>query len=163
DWLRRNAATLTNATARDETCAVPQELAHQLASQGLIGLQLDPVYGGLGLGNLDAARVLEQLAAIDFSTSIVVALNNYLGLQAILEMRLGIGAVCIGGMKRCAQLVSRDRIYQPQRNGKATPNPVILSRLGSAAARVTALECLVHGIARATDAGLSVPAEGFAA
>jgi acyl carrier protein len=39
----------------------------------------------------------------------------------------------------------------------------VLSRLSSAAARVTALECLVHAIARATDRGESVPPEGFAA
>jgi len=299
-WLRSHASELAEVSAEKDSRRLSPRLAGVLAAQGLLGLQVEVKHGGLGLGHLDSARVLEQLAAVDFSLALKVAANACLGVQPIakyasvphkalllsklahgqefvafafdemehaavaasegrvrmtgedpwrlfgtrevnstshnpslintvahhdeppgstalvversaagltvvdraevpgtlgisrttisfdgvavardnllgsfgsggdvvreatLHMRLAVGAACIGAMKRCAQLVSRDNPYRSL-NGKATPNPVILSRLSSAAARVTALECLVHSIARATDAGESVPAEGFAA
>jgi acyl carrier protein len=77
--------------------------------------------------------------------------------------RLAIGAACIGGMKRCAQSVGRDGSYHGAIDGKLTPNPVTLARLGSITASITALECLVNRIAQALDAGYNVPAEAFAA
>jgi acyl-CoA synthetase (AMP-forming)/AMP-acid ligase II/alkylation response protein AidB-like acyl-CoA dehydrogenase/acyl carrier protein len=299
DWLRRNAAELTESYSDEERHELSPAFASVLAAQGLFGMQVETKYGGLELGHFDTARVLEQLAAVDFSLALLIGANTYLGVQPIakhataqnkamllsrlaqghdfaafafdereqgpqssddplrltgeepwrlfgsrdfnstsrtpslinavahhdeppgssafvvarvaegvhlvdggdatdtigfsrstitfdgtllgrenmlgsfgsgadvareatLHMRLAVGAACIGAMKRCAQLVSRDGSYLLI-NGKATPNPVILSRLSSAAARVTALECLVHMIARATDTGVAVPAEGFAA
>jgi len=80
-----------------------------------------------------------------------------------MHTRLAIAAACVGGMKRCAQIVTRDGPYYGAINGKLTPNPVTLSRLGSVTARVAALECLVHRIAEAIDANRAVPAEAFAA
>ncbi len=301
EWLRTHAAELTESHSGQDPDKLSAALSGTLARQGLLGMQVETKHGGLGLGHFDTARVLEQLAAVDFSLALVVGANTCLGVQPIarhasaqhrvplvqglvrgqefaafafderepassqtgteallrlegedhwrlygsrdfngasgtpnlinlvarheeppgstafvvarsaegvhiastgapadtigfsrtlitfdgtplgrenllgsfgsgnevareatLHMRLAVGAACIGAMKRCAQLVSRDVAYRPL-NGKATPNPVILSRLSSAAARVTALECLVHGIARATDMGQAVPAEGFAA
>ena len=105
---------------------------------------------------LEAVAVTRQSAIGSFGRGDEVARD------AMRHMRLAIGAACIGAMKRCAQLVSRNGQDRPIQ-GKATPNPVVLSRLGAAAARVTALECLVQSIARAIDRGQSVPAEAFSA
>jgi acyl-CoA synthetase (AMP-forming)/AMP-acid ligase II/alkylation response protein AidB-like acyl-CoA dehydrogenase/acyl carrier protein len=302
DWLRRHAADLINAQIPEGPQGRPPALLLDLAKQGLSGMQVEVQYGGLGLANSDAVRVLEQLAAIDFALAIFVGLNNSLGIQPIakyggsrlkalllpelshgvelaafafeeptggsrtggvsvearadgedrwrlfgtkyldgvahgasvinvfarheeppgisaftvseepdglrqvrdglsmglrgfardtialhgvqvsrdnllgslgsgLEIareamshtRLAIAAACIGGMKRCAQWVGREGPYQQSIDGNLTPNPVTLSRLGSVTASITALECLVHRIAQALDAGYAVPSEAFAA
>jgi acyl-CoA synthetase (AMP-forming)/AMP-acid ligase II/alkylation response protein AidB-like acyl-CoA dehydrogenase len=83
--------------------------------------------------------------------------------EAVMHARLAIGAACVGGMKRCLQIVSRSVPYGGTVRGTKTPNPITLARLGSVTARVTALECLVHGTARALDAGHDLPSEAFAA
>jgi len=302
DWLRRHAADLINAHVAEGPQSRPPALLRDLAKQGISGMQVEAQYGGLGLANSDAVRVIEQLAAIDFALAIFVALNNSLGIQPIAKYggprlkalllpglahgvelatfafeeptggsraggvsvearangedrwqlfgtkyldgvahgasvinvfarhqeppgisaftvseepdglrqvrdglsmglrgfardtialhgvqvtrdnllgslgsgieiareamshtRLAIGAACIGGMKRCAQWVGRDGPYHQAIDGKLTPNPVTLSRLGSITASITALECLVHRIAQALDAGYAVPPEAFAA
>ncbi len=301
DWLRRHAADLINAHSAEGPSGSPL-LLRDLARQGILGIQIDAHYGGLGLGNLDAVRVVEQLAAIDFALAMFVGLNNSLGIQpiakhagpelkalllpdlahgkelaafgfeeptgsskaggisvearangedrwqlfgtkyldgvapgatlinvfarhdeppgvsafvvsqgldglrqvrdglslglrsfardtialdgvhvsrehllgslgsgieiareAMAHTRLAVGAACIGGMKRCAQWVGRDGPYHQVIDGKLTPNPVTLSRLGSITASITALECLVQRIAQALDAGYAVPSEAFAA
>jgi acyl carrier protein len=82
--------------------------------------------------------------------------------QALLQTRLAVGATCLGAMKRCAQLARRYSPYSGRIKGKLTPNPVMLSRFGALAARVTTLEAFVQRIARAMDAGQAVPAEAFA-
>lgn len=301
DWLRRHAADLINAHTIDERLANPLALLRALAKQGLLGLQVQPQYGGLGLPHAEALRVLEQLAAIDFALALHVGVNNSLGIQpiarygsprlkalllpglahgqelaafaleepggrtkpggvgvqaqsegedtwrlfgakyldgvtpgasvinvfarhdeppgisafvissglegvrqvrdglsmgllgfardtmaldgarvsrdnllgsmgsgleiaseAMSQTRLAIAAACVGGMKRCAQLVGRDGPYYDAANGKLTPNPITLARLGSITASISALECLVHRIAQALDAGYAVPSEAFA-
>lgn len=302
DWLRRHAPDLISAHGASGAGASPLALLRDLAKQGILGMQIEAQYGGLGLHNSDAVRVIEQLAAIDFALALFVGLNNSLGIQPIAKhahpglkaqllpglahgqelaafafeepagasrpggiaveawadgedrwqlfgtkyldgvakgasvtnvfahhdeppgisafvvtdgldglcqvhdgasmglsgfardtialdgvrvtrdnllgslgsgidiareamshIRLAIGAACIGGMKRCAQWVGRDGPYHHAIDGKRTPNPVTLSRLGSITASITALECLVHRIAQALDAGYAVPTEAFAA
>ncbi|HEY3593976.1 MAG TPA: acyl-CoA dehydrogenase family protein, partial [Polyangiaceae bacterium] len=302
EWLRRHAADLVASYASEERRSIPSSLLRDFAKQGLIGMQVEASYGGLGLGHSDTARVLEQLAAFDFALSLFVGLNNCLGIQpvakyappeirslllpglihgdelaafafeepgsakapsglamqakpdgeerwrlfgtkyldgvatgasvisvfahheeppgisafvvsdridglshvrdglsmgvlgfsresvvldgvrvgrenllgslgsgieiareAMMHTRLAIGAACVGGMKRCAQIVTRDGPYYGSINGKLTPNPVLLSRLGSVTARVAALECLVSRIARSIDENRAMPAEAFAA
>jgi acyl-CoA synthetase (AMP-forming)/AMP-acid ligase II/alkylation response protein AidB-like acyl-CoA dehydrogenase/acyl carrier protein len=104
-----------------------------------VGVGRDNLLGGLGSG-LDIAS------------------------EAMAHARLAIAAACVGGMKRCAQLVGRDGLYFDKAvDSRLTPNPVTLSRLGSVTARIDALECLVHRTARAIDAGHAVPSEAFAA
>jgi acyl-CoA synthetase (AMP-forming)/AMP-acid ligase II/alkylation response protein AidB-like acyl-CoA dehydrogenase len=301
DWLRSNAADLIEAHGSDGRRTVTGPLVRDFATQGLLGMQVQPQHGGLGLGHFETARVLEQLAASDFALALFFGLNTFLGVQPVarhaapqikamllpalahgrelaafaldeastrklstgmtvqaksdgqdrwrlfgtkhldgvslgasvinvfahhedppgisafvvsqpveglrqvrdglsigllglsrdsivldgvmvgranllgslgsgpdiaregmMHARLAVGAACLGGMKRCAQLVSLDGPYRGALEGKLTPNPVTLSRLGSVTARVTALECLVHRTARAIDAGRVVPSEAFA-
>jgi acyl-CoA synthetase (AMP-forming)/AMP-acid ligase II/alkylation response protein AidB-like acyl-CoA dehydrogenase len=302
EWLRRHAADLMSSSAAAGQRTVPTRVLGDFARQGLLGMQVEPQYGGLGFDHLSAARVLEQLAACDFALAVFIGLNNYLGIQpvakhlgpqlgrlllprlargeelaafafdepgggrtprtldahatrhaedqwllfgtkyldcvtpaasiinvfvshdeppgisafvvplgtegarrldegllmsvlgftrdtivldgvrvgrehllgrlgsgvdiaheAMMHARLAIGAACVGGMKRCLQIVSRSGPYGGTIRGTKTPNPIMLARLGSVTARVTALECLVHGTARALDAGHDVPSEAFAA
>ncbi len=302
DWLRRHGADAIGECARAERQGAPPSVLGVFAKQGLLGMQIAPEYGGLGLGHFDCARVLEQLAAVDFTLSLVVGLNNYLGIEPIakhaasaakalllpglalgddvaafalvepagapaatsvsvradaddpdrfrlygtpflhcvapdasvmnllarhddvagvsafvvtkanpgsrairggtslgvlglnqdavfldatcvgqenllgrqgdgpeilresaMHGRLAIAVACLGGMKRCAQMAARHEPFSATVQGQRTPNPVTLSRLGSVTARLTALECLVHLVASAMDAGERAPAEAFAA
>jgi acyl-CoA synthetase (AMP-forming)/AMP-acid ligase II/alkylation response protein AidB-like acyl-CoA dehydrogenase/acyl carrier protein len=307
-WLRANAADLIQAHAthprplsEDPRAGASSSLLRDFAQQGLLGMQVSLEYGGLGLGQRDTGRVLEQLAAFDFALALFVALNNCLGIQPIAKYgkstlkawllpglaqgrelaafaleepggtppsgmavtahpaqsednwqlfgtkyldaaghrasvfnvfarheeppgisafvvsdrldgvrkvsdgmslgvsgsardtvaldgarvgresllgslaagldiaheaathaRLAIATACIGGMKRCAQIVSRGVPLPTGLNGKLTPNPVTLSRLGTVTTRIAALECLVYAVSRALDAGHAVPSEAFA-
>jgi acyl-CoA synthetase (AMP-forming)/AMP-acid ligase II/alkylation response protein AidB-like acyl-CoA dehydrogenase/acyl carrier protein len=84
-WLRKNMPERVGWNRSIEAMAVAQPLVTELAKQGLIGMQVDPRFGGLGLGHFDVVRVLEQLAAIDLSLCLFIGLNNALGLQPIAD------------------------------------------------------------------------------
>lgn len=83
DWLRKNMPERIGWNRGAENTTIAQPLVLELGKQGLLGMQIDPRYGGLGLGHFDVIRVLEQLAAIDLSLCLFVGLNNALGLQPI--------------------------------------------------------------------------------
>ncbi len=75
--------------------------------------------------------------------------------------RLGIGVICIGGMKRCAQLMLRYATRRTISSGRLLDNPVTLARLSELTAAIPALEALIYGIAERVDAGSPVPEEAF--
>ncbi|HEY5955166.1 MAG TPA: acyl-CoA dehydrogenase family protein, partial [Polyangiaceae bacterium] len=76
---------------------------------------------------------------------------------------LATAAASVGAMKRCAQWISRATQTPTAFFGTTTPNPITLARLVSVKARVTALECLVQGLARYLDSDRTAPVEAFAA
>ncbi|HXM70462.1 MAG TPA: AMP-binding protein, partial [Thermoanaerobaculia bacterium] len=71
--------------------------------------------------------------------------------------RLGLGAMAIGGMKRCAQLMARYARRRTVATGRLLDHPVTLVRLSELAAAVTALGCLVESCARRFDAAGTLP------
>lgn len=73
--------------------------------------------------------------------------------------RLGIGAMAIGCMKRCAQLMVRYARQRTIATGLLLDHPVTLDRLGELAASITALECLVEDCARQLDATGRLPTD----
>lgn len=83
DWLRKNMPERVGWSQSGGTSAFSPPLVRELGKQGLLGLQVDPRFGGLGLSHYDVVRVLEQLAAIDLSLCLFVGLNNSLGVQLI--------------------------------------------------------------------------------
>lgn len=85
------------------------------------------------------------------------------GQDAMLYTRLAIGSMCVGGMKRCIQLMHR---YATSRNiatGRLLDNPVTLARLSDLTAATTAIETLVARIAELLDDGYFVPREAYVA
>jgi alkylation response protein AidB-like acyl-CoA dehydrogenase len=58
----------------DENEEFPSENLEILARQGLVGLCVPEKYGGLGLGDLESALVLEQIARACLSTAVVCQL-----------------------------------------------------------------------------------------
>lgn len=83
--------------------------------------------------------------------------------DAMLFSRLGIGAMCIGGMKRCAQLMARYAERRDVATGRLLDHPVTLSRLQDLGAAIFSTEALVHAIAGRIDAGVDVAIEAYLA
>lgn len=83
--------------------------------------------------------------------------------DAMLFSRLGIGAMCIGGMKRCAQLMARYAERRDVATGRLLDHPVTLSKLQDLGAAIFATEALVHAIAGRIDAGEKVAIEAYLA
>lgn len=66
------------AEARDETCTFPYELIPKMAALGLLGIAIPEKYGGAGLGAMELAIVLEEIARVDGSTALILASHNSL-------------------------------------------------------------------------------------
>jgi alkylation response protein AidB-like acyl-CoA dehydrogenase/acyl carrier protein len=84
-WLRSYANEQINSRLIDERRCIPPYVVLDFGNQGLLGMQVPPEYGGLGLNHVDTMRVLEQLGAIDPTLSLFVGLNNILGIRPILN------------------------------------------------------------------------------
>ncbi|TFW31815.1 hypothetical protein E4O92_12335 [Massilia horti] len=73
--------------------------------------------------------------------------------------RLGLGALCLGAMKRCAQLMARYAARREVGTGRLADNPVTLARLHELTCAIDALGALVEAIATALDARAPLPHE----
>jgi alkylation response protein AidB-like acyl-CoA dehydrogenase/acyl carrier protein len=77
--------------------------------------------------------------------------------------RLGIGALCVGAMKRCAQLMARYAERRDIAGGRLVENPVTLLRLYDLDCALHAAEALVDALACAIDAGEPMPLDACSA
>ncbi|WP_229415085.1 acyl-CoA dehydrogenase family protein, partial [Massilia aurea] len=66
--------------------------------------------------------------------------------DAMAFARLGIGALCLGGMKRCAQLMLRYASRREVAGGRLLEHPVTLARLDDLTGAIGALEALVRAL-----------------
>ncbi len=64
------------AGERDESEQFPLEEARMLAQRKLMGVAIDPCYGGLGLGKIGYAVALREIAAECASTAVTMAVTN---------------------------------------------------------------------------------------
>jgi alkylation response protein AidB-like acyl-CoA dehydrogenase len=62
----------------DEVSQFPSELIPKLADMGLLGVIFPEEYGGAGLGYIEYATVIEELARVDGSIGLIVAAHNSL-------------------------------------------------------------------------------------
>jgi len=63
-----------NAARWDEESAFPEASWKALVQADLTGITIDPAYGGSGLGDVESAIVLEELARVDVSSAILAQL-----------------------------------------------------------------------------------------
>lgn len=84
-WLRSYAKEQINSRLIDERRCIPPDIILDFGNKGLLGMQVPAEYGGLGLGNVETLRILEQLGAIDTTLALFVGLNNILGIRPILK------------------------------------------------------------------------------
>ena len=54
----------------------PKSLYQSMASVGLMGMTIDPVYGGSGLDFVSYAVAMEEIAAVDGGISNMMSANN---------------------------------------------------------------------------------------
>src|SRR6478735_3122623 len=93
----------------DETEEFPQASWDAIRQADLFGITIDPAYGGMGMGDIEAAIVLEELARADVSSAILAQLIfngppraiEHLGSDALKERWLPMAAsgealMCIG-------------------------------------------------------------------
>lgn len=73
--------------------------------------------------------------------------------------RLGIGALCVGGMKRCAQLMLRYAGRREVAGGSLLDHPVTLARLDDLTCAIAALAALVDLLAALDDRGAGLSQE----
>ncbi|RQR47457.1 AMP-dependent synthetase [Burkholderia sp. Bp9126] len=85
DWLRHYARTRINSRSIDERRSIPPHIVLDFGNQGILGMQIDRSYGGLGLTYQDMLRVVSQLATIDSTLAFFVGLNNTLGILPIMQ------------------------------------------------------------------------------
>ncbi len=67
----------------DESQEFPMEIIQQLGELGFLGILVPEEYGGAGLGYVEFALIIEELARIDPSVSLSVAAHNGLGTNHI--------------------------------------------------------------------------------
>ena len=106
---------------------------------------------------LEGVSVREQQLLGEAGTGMKVAQD------AMMYGRLGLAAGCIGGMKRCAQLMLRYSQRRSVSTGCLLNNPVTLVRLSNLTAAITAVESLVFTIAQLLDKEYLIPEEVYTA
>ena len=130
--------------------------------QGTTGLRVGPESLTMGMRG-----VVQNFVYLD---DVPVNSGNLLGepgagmeaaLDAMLFTRLAIGAMSVGGMKRCLQLMLRYATRRSIATGRLIDNPVTLVRLSDLTAAIAALETLVALICELLDSGGFVPVEAY--
>jgi alkylation response protein AidB-like acyl-CoA dehydrogenase/acyl carrier protein len=83
--------------------------------------------------------------------------------EAMMYGRLAIASACLGGMRRCAQLMHRYASRRTIGGEQLAHNPVTLERLGATTAAIAGLDALVGRLGTMLDAGERIPDEIYAA
>ncbi len=83
EWLRTYASERLNSRLIDERRCLPPYVVLDFGNRGILGMQVAEQYGGTALGNRDAMRVVEQLAAIDLTLATFVVNNDFLGIRPL--------------------------------------------------------------------------------
>ncbi|MBN3779012.1 amino acid adenylation domain-containing protein [Burkholderia sp. Ac-20345] len=79
--------------------------------------------------------------------------------DTMMYVRIHMGAVCLGGIKRCLQLMHRFAARRTVATGLLLENPTSLQRLGELTAAATATEALIRQVAECADTPSHVPDE----
>ena len=69
---------LAEVIERDDAQRFPKEEIKKLGELGLLGMMVDPKYGGSGLDTLSYVLAMEEISKIDASASVVMSVNNSL-------------------------------------------------------------------------------------
>ncbi|MGK7875123.1 MAG: AMP-binding protein [Xenococcaceae cyanobacterium] len=142
----------------------PMGISAFVVEQGAKGLQQGPEALTMGMRGMVQNKIFLQGVSVSSEQLLGEAgAGLKVALDAMMYGRLGLAAGCIGGMKRCAQLMLRYGSRRAVSNGSLLENPVTLVRLGDLTAAITTLETLVFTIARLLDLGCEVPEEAYTA
>ncbi|KVO11051.1 AMP-dependent synthetase [Burkholderia ubonensis] len=101
--------------------------------------------------HLDRARISDACRLGGIGQGMFVAQ------QAMSVARLGIAAICVGAMKRCAQLMHRYGMRRQIGTTLLLDNPLRRQRLGELRHRIDGIHALVERLATDLDLGVAVP------
>lgn len=122
---------------------------------------------GVSHASADEGGVVRESVSMD---AVFLGHANVLGqpgqaediaLDAIRHSHLAIGASCLGGMKRCSQLIFQHATQRQIGEAGLVAHPVTMTRLGRITVEVTALDCLVKLLAELVDEDRRVSPEAF--
>src|ERR1700712_2532396 len=74
-----------NAVKWDRDASFPVAVAHRMGELGFLGMLLPEEYDGLGLDTLSYLLALEEIAAADASTAVLMSVHNSLPTQMLLH------------------------------------------------------------------------------
>ncbi|KVQ77607.1 AMP-binding protein [Burkholderia ubonensis] len=164
DWLVSGNKSWCGSSA---WAGIVNVFARQADGAGMVGLAVRPGTPGVRIGaeeltmgvrgmiqnslHLDRARISDAYRLGGIGQGMSVAQ------QAMNIARLAIAAVCLGGMKRCAQLMHRYGARRRIGTGLLLDNPLSRLRLGELRHRIDGLGVLVEHLAAELDLGVAVP------
>jgi butyryl-CoA dehydrogenase len=82
DFAEREIKPIASKIEREER--FPGEVVRQMAELGLMGMTVPPEYGGAGLDSVSYALVIEELARVSASVSVIFTVNNTLACEPLL-------------------------------------------------------------------------------
>ena len=63
---------------RDRDQKFPAEQVKKMGEMGLLGMMVDPKYGGAGMDSVSYVLAMEEIAKVDASAAVVMSVNNSL-------------------------------------------------------------------------------------
>ena len=69
---------LPGVIERDEAQKFPTEQIKKMGELGLLGMMVDPKYGGGGMDTVSYVLAMEEISKVDASASVVMSVNNSL-------------------------------------------------------------------------------------
>lgn len=69
---------LPGVIERDRDQKFPHEQVKKMGEMGLLGMMVDPKYGGAGMDSLSYVIAMEEIAKVDASAAVVMSVNNSL-------------------------------------------------------------------------------------
>jgi len=135
-----------------------------LVHEGAPGLRIGPEALTMGLRGMVQSEVLfEGVPLTEADLLGPVGGGMEVAEDTIALSRFFLGAVALGGIRRCAQMVARFASRRSVATGRLLDHPVVRVRLGEMTAAAAAVEALLDVMAAAMDAGRTVPREVAAA
>ena len=147
-----------------DAAGVPVGVSGFAVPKGAAGLRQGPEALTMGMRGMVQNTVFLENVPVSAAQMLGEAGQGMVVAQdAMMYGRLAIAAACVGGMKRCAQLMLRYSQRRTISTGRLLDNPVTLTRLSGLTNAIAALESLVTLTATRLDSGLSIPEEIYAA
>ena len=158
-------AGVTNVFVQEvDAAGIPVGISGFAVKKGTPGLRQGPEALTMGMRGMVQNTVLLEGALVSDAERLGEAGKGMAVAQdAMMYGRLAIASACVGGMKRCAQLMLRYSKRRMVSTGRLLDNPVMMTRLNWVAGAIAATESLVTLTATRLDANLPVPEEIYAA
>jgi len=158
------AGVITVFAKASDAAGKPLGTIALLVAEDTPGLVQGPEALTMGMrGMVQNSIVLHDAFVPDAAVLGAVGQGMDVARDAMLFSRLGIGAMCVGAMKRCAQLMARYAGRRAIASGRLLDHPVTLARLQEVGAAIFACEALAQAIATQLDGGQAVGVEAYLA